>query len=88
MKRSVLAELRGKSVDELNKMTLELREQIFRDRMAATVAGKSQSKVRQNRRQVARIQTLIAESQAKSTSKPAAKAAVKKSPVKQNKVKA
>lgn len=71
MKRTALAELRAKSVDDLAKLAADLRDQIFRSRMTSTVEGKSQTiKVRQNKRQVARLETLIAE--AKRGVKPAA----------------
>jgi ribosomal protein L29 len=71
MKRTALTELRAKSTDDLAKMAADLRDQVFRNRMTATIEGKSQtSKVRQNKRQIARLETLIAE--AKRGVKPAA----------------
>jgi len=66
MKRTAKAELRGKSVADLTKQAGELRELIFRGRIAVAVEGKTLGgKARQMRRQIARIQTILTEKQPK-----------------------
>jgi ribosomal protein L29 len=81
MKRTAKAELRGKSVDELKKMGHELREGMFKGRIAGAVEGKGLGgKARQMRRQIARIETLLSEQRIgikHAAAKPAAKAAPK-----------
>lgn len=65
MKNTALAELRAKSGDELKKMADDLRDQLFRGRLTASVEGKGLGgKVRQMRRQVARLETIIREQSA------------------------
>jgi ribosomal protein L29 len=60
VKRSAKAELRAKGADVLAKQSTELREQLFRGRMAAAVEGKGLGgKSRQLRRQIARIETIL-----------------------------
>ncbi len=83
MKRTAKAELRSKSADELKKMGQELREGMFKGRIAGAVEGKGLGgKARQMRRQVARIETLLSEQRIglKSTAKPAAKPTAAKAP--------
>jgi ribosomal protein L29 len=70
MKRTAKAELRAKSVADLAKQTEELREQLFRGRIAVAVEGKTLGgKARDIRRQIARLQTLISEKQPKAAQK-------------------
>lgn len=62
MKRSDLAELRAKPADELKKIAADLREQLFRGRLNQSIEGKGLGgKVRQMRRQVARLETILFE---------------------------
>ncbi len=76
MKRSAKTELRAKSVDDLRKQSLELREQLFKGRMTTAIEGKGLGgKARQLRRQIARIETFINQSGQAAT---AAKAPAKK----------
>jgi ribosomal protein L29 len=65
MKRSDLAELRSKPADELKKIAADLREQLFRGRLNQSNEGKGLGgKVRQMRRQVARLETILFEQRA------------------------
>ena len=55
-------EMRDKSIDELNTRERELREQLFKLRFQrATGRMESPSKMRQVRREIARIKTLLSE---------------------------
>ncbi len=92
MKRSAKSELRAKNIDDLQKQSLELREQLFKGRMTTAIEGKGLGgKARTLRRQIARIETFINQSRqggAKgAAAKPtAAKAAATKSSSKKAKV--
>ncbi len=56
------AELRDKSIDELNTRERELREQLFKLRFqSATGRIENPMKIREVRREIARIQTLLNE---------------------------
>jgi ribosomal protein L29 len=71
MKKSAKAELRGKSIEDLKAMAKEGRELLMKGRFAKSVEGKAITiKQRDQRRQVARLETMIAE-------KTAAKAGAK-----------
>ena len=62
MKSNNTAELREKSVDELNTRERELTEQLFKLRFQrATGRIESPAKMRQVRREIARIKTLLNE---------------------------
>jgi ribosomal protein L29 len=62
MKRTAKAELRAKPADELAKQADELRAQLLKDRIAGAVEGKPQAgRKRDNRRQIARLMTIISE---------------------------
>lgn len=62
MKRTAKAELRAKSADDLAKEVVALREGMFKGRLTAAVEGKSLGGRRRDiRRQIARLETLIAE---------------------------
>lgn len=66
MKRTAKAELRSKSIEDLTKEAAELREAIFRGRIAGAVEGKSLGGRRRDmRRQIARIETILAEKKVK-----------------------
>ena len=55
-------ELRDKSIDELNKRERELREQLFKLRFQrATGRMENPMKIREVRREIARIKTLLGE---------------------------
>ncbi|MBA3846027.1 MAG: 50S ribosomal protein L29 [Planctomycetes bacterium] len=74
MKRSAKTELRAKSVDDLQKQSLELREQLFKGRMTSAIEGKGLGgKARTLRRQIARIETFINQSRQGAAKAPAAK---------------
>jgi ribosomal protein L29 len=62
MKRSAKAELRSLPVEDLQKQAAELREQIFKGRVARAVEGKGLgAKARDLRRRIARLETIITE---------------------------
>jgi ribosomal protein L29 len=62
MKRTAKAELRAKSVEDLTKEAAELRDGLFKGRIAALAEGKSiGSKRTEIRRHIARIETIITE---------------------------
>jgi ribosomal protein L29 len=65
MKKSAKADLRAKSLDDLKTMMTEARVGLMQSRFAKAVEGKAISiKNRDQRRQVARLETMIAEKQA------------------------
>jgi len=65
MKKSAKAELRAKSLQDLEAMATELRTGLMQTRFARAVEGKQITiKQRDQRRQVARLETLIAEKRA------------------------
>lgn len=71
MKKSAKAELRDKSLDDLKAMAAAARTTIMGNRFAKAVEGKAITiQHREQRRQIARLETLIAE-------KTAAKAGAK-----------
>ncbi len=71
MKKSAKAELRDKSLDDLKALVKEARDGLMNNRFAKAVEGKAITiKQREQRRQVARLETMIAE-------KTAAKAGAK-----------
>ncbi len=75
MKNTALAELRSKTAGEMKKMADDLRDALFRGRLTASVEGKGLGgKVRQMRRQVARLETLIREQSSGAARPVAAKA--------------
>lgn len=66
MKRTAKAELRAKSAQDLAAQAEELRSTLLKGRIAGAVEGKTLGgKSRDLRRQIARIETLIAEKKAK-----------------------
>jgi large subunit ribosomal protein L29 len=63
-------ELRGKSVEELNKELLELRRAQFGLRMQlATQSLSKNSEIERVRRQIARVHTLLTEKKSKASAK-------------------
>jgi ribosomal protein L29 len=60
MKRTAKAELRAKPAEELAKQANDLRAELLKARIAGAVEGKGGRK-RDNRRMIARLETLIAE---------------------------
>ena len=59
------SELRNKSVEELEKELLALREQQFKDRMQKSVSQPDQTHMfKQVRRDIARIKTVLSEKKA------------------------
>lgn len=62
MKRTAKAELRAKPAEELAKQADDLRAELLKSRIAGAVEGKAQGgRKRDNRRMIARLETLIAE---------------------------
>ena len=62
MKRTAKAELRAKPAQDLAKQAEELRSALFKGRVAGAIEGKTLGgKRRDLRRQIARLETLIAE---------------------------
>ena len=62
MKKTVKADLRAKSVEDLRTEANGLRKDLLTARVAATVQGKSKGmQYREVRRRIARIETLITE---------------------------
>jgi ribosomal protein L29 len=62
MKKSAKADLRAKSADDLKAQATELRETLLKARFATALEGKARSvQYRNARRQIARIETLLAE---------------------------
>jgi len=62
MKKTVKADLRAKSVEDLRTEANGLRKDLLTTRVAATVQGKSKGmQYREVRRRIARIETLITE---------------------------
>ena len=70
MKKTVKAELRAKSADDLKVMAKAARESMLKGRIAKSVEGKAIGiKQRDLRRQVARLETLLSEKAAKAGAK-------------------
>jgi len=62
MKKTIKADLRAKSVEDLRTEATGLRRDLLTARVAATVQGKSKGmQYREVRRRIARIETLITE---------------------------
>ncbi len=60
--KKMTADLRGLSVDELEKKLADEREQLMRNRFAhATAALENTSLLKKGRRQIARIETVLTE---------------------------
>jgi ribosomal protein L29 len=65
MKKSAKAELRDKSLEDLKALATEARVGLMQNRFAKAVEGKAITiKQRDQRRQVARLETMIAEKHA------------------------
>lgn len=78
MKKTVKAELRAKSADDLQVLAKAARETLMKGRFAKSAEGKAITmQQRVQRRQVARLETLIAEKNAEKKS-AAAQAGAKK----------
>ena len=72
MKKTVIAELRAKSAEDLQVLVKSARETLMKGRFAKSAEGKSITmQQRVQRRQVARLETLISEK--KSVAKAGAK---------------
>jgi len=65
MKNTAKAELRAKAVEDLQAMAKSARETLMKARFTKSVEGKAITiQQREQRRQVARLETMIAEKQA------------------------
>ena len=65
MKKSAKAELRAKSAEDLGALAKSARDTLMKARFTKSVEGKAITiQQRQQRRQVARLETMIAEKQA------------------------
>ncbi len=65
MKKSAKAELRAKSAEDLQALAKSARDTLMKARFTKSVEGKAITiQQRQQRRQVARLETMIAEKQA------------------------
>jgi ribosomal protein L29 len=65
MKKTAKAELRAKSADDLQALSKTARETLMKARFTKSVEGKAITiQQRNQRRQVARLETMIAEKQA------------------------
>jgi len=70
MKKTVKAELRAKSADDLKVLAKAARETMLKSRIAKSVEGKAIGiKQRDLRRQVARLETLLSEKATKAGAK-------------------